>query len=60
MPSVEKLPLERIDLRSQAIRMVTDLGLHLYKGNLEGLEGLEPDDLEIRKRLYLSAYAWDK
>ncbi|KAJ5239420.1 hypothetical protein N7468_004039 [Penicillium chermesinum] len=43
-----------------AIRMVTDLGLHLYKGNLEGLEGLDPDDLEVRKRLYLSAYIWDK
>lgn len=40
--------------------MVTDLGLHLYKGNLEGLEGLDPDDLEVRKRLYLSAYIWDK
>ncbi|KAJ5108442.1 hypothetical protein N7456_005117 [Penicillium angulare] len=43
-----------------ANRMVTDLGLHLYKGNLKGLDGLDPDDLEVRKRLYLSAYAWDK
>lgn len=40
--------------------MVTDLGLHLYKGNLKGLDGLDPDGLEVRKRLYLSAYAWDK
>lgn len=40
--------------------MITDLGIHLYRGNLEGLEGLEPDDLEARKRLYLSAYFWDK
>ncbi|KAJ5820368.1 hypothetical protein N7474_005959 [Penicillium riverlandense] len=43
-----------------AIRMITDLGIHLYRGNLEGLDGLEPDDLEVRKRLYLSAYHWDK
>ncbi|KAJ5624418.1 hypothetical protein N7510_000727 [Penicillium lagena] len=43
-----------------AIRMITDLGIHLYRGNLEGLDGLEPDDLEVRKRLYLSAYLWDK
>ncbi|KAJ5103884.1 fungal-specific transcription factor domain-containing protein [Penicillium argentinense] len=43
-----------------AFRMLTDLGLHLYRGNLEGLDGLEPDNLEVRKRLYLSAYAWDK
>ena len=40
--------------------MITDLGIHLYRGNLEGLDGLEPDDLEVRKRLYLSAYLWDK
>ena len=40
--------------------MITDLGIHLSWGNLEGLDGLEPDDLEVRKRLYLSAYHWDK
>lgn len=40
--------------------MVTDFGLHLYRGNLEGLDGMEPDDLEVRKRLYLSAFMWDK
>lgn len=40
--------------------MVIDLGLHLYRGNLNNLDGLEPDDLEVRKRLYLSAFIWDK
>lgn len=40
--------------------MIVDLGLNLYKGNMNGLDGLEPDDLEVRKRLYLSAFAWDK
>ena len=40
--------------------MIIDLGLNLYRGNLDGLDGLEPDDLEVRKRLYLSAFAWDK
>jgi hypothetical protein len=38
--------------------MITDLGLHLQKGKM--LKECEPDDLEVRKRLYLSVYAWDK
>ncbi|KAJ5100573.1 hypothetical protein N7456_006625 [Penicillium angulare] len=43
-----------------AIRMMTDLGIHLYRGNLDKLHGMEPHDLEVRKRLYLSAFIWDK
>ena len=39
--------------------MVTDLGLHLKK-NRFGMKNTEPDDLEVRKRLYLSVFAWDK
>ncbi len=41
-----------------AIRMVKDLGLHLPR-RLR-LANTEPDDLESQKRLYLSAYTWDK
>lgn len=44
----------------QAITMLKDLGLHLQQLNGSLLATLEPDDLEIRKRLYLSAYTWDK
>lgn len=40
--------------------MVTDLGLHMKRSQIELLKEFEPDDLEVRKRLYLSAYAWDK
>ena len=40
--------------------MIKDLGLHLHDSNLGLKENLEPDDLEARKRLYLSAYSWDK
>jgi hypothetical protein len=40
--------------------MITDLGLHLRKGRGAMLKEYEPDDLEVRKRLYLSCYAWDK
>ncbi|KAL1887978.1 hypothetical protein Sste5346_009860 [Sporothrix stenoceras] len=43
-----------------AIRMIQHLGLHLPKSRSSLLERLEPDDLEARKRLYLSAYVWDK
>ncbi|KAH8894379.1 hypothetical protein GQ53DRAFT_717109 [Thozetella sp. PMI_491] len=43
-----------------AIRMLQHLGFHLPKAGVELLEKLEPDDLEVRKRLYISAYAWDK
>ena len=39
--------------------MITDLGLHLRKGR-DAMKEHEPDDLEVRKRLYLSCYAWDK
>lgn len=41
-----------------AIRMITDLGLHL--AHRLPISATEPDDLETQKRLYLSAYAWDK
>ena len=44
----------------QAIRMIKDLGLHLNSATHRLTEDLEPDDLEARKRLFLSAYAWDK
>ena len=43
-----------------AIRMMTDLGLHLDLHRLAELEGFAPADLELRKRLYCSAYIWDK
>ncbi|KAI9928606.1 hypothetical protein MW887_001821 [Aspergillus wentii] len=43
-----------------AIRMTMDLGLHIKRSDASLLEGFEPDDLEVRKRLYLSVYAWDK
>lgn len=41
-----------------AIRMIKDLSLHLPR-RLR-LASTEPDELESLKRLYLSAYAWDK
>ena len=44
----------------QAIRMIKDMGLHLQKKHDTMLTNLEPDDFEALKRLYLSAYAWDK
>ncbi|PLB53497.1 hypothetical protein P170DRAFT_400774 [Aspergillus steynii IBT 23096] len=43
-----------------AIRMVIDLGLHLKRPATVLMKDYEPDDLEVRKRLYLSVYAWDK
>ncbi|KAF2160104.1 hypothetical protein M409DRAFT_29401 [Zasmidium cellare ATCC 36951] len=43
-----------------AIRMMTDLGLHLNFQELMHLEKLTPVELEVRKRLYCSAYIWDK
>ncbi|KAL3480560.1 fungal-specific transcription factor domain-containing protein [Aspergillus californicus] len=43
-----------------AIRMITDLGLHLDREMTHMMKNFEPDDLEVRKRLYLSVYAWDK
>lgn len=44
----------------QAIRMLTDLGLHIKRSDAELTKIMEPDDLEVRKRLFLSCYAWDK
>lgn len=40
--------------------MIIDLGLHLKKDRVALMKDFEPDDLEVRKRLYLSVYAWDK
>ena len=37
-----------------------DIGLHFDMRKLADLEKLAPEDLEARKRLFLSAYAWDK
>lgn len=44
----------------KAIRMLKDIGLHLNTQKLQDLEGFDHVDLEVRKRLYLSAYIWDK
>ncbi|KAI0195530.1 hypothetical protein F4808DRAFT_328695 [Astrocystis sublimbata] len=46
----------------KAIRMLMDIGLHLYLENprLAELENLTPVELEVRKRLYNSAFVWDK
>ncbi|OOQ85002.1 nitrogen assimilation transcription factor nirA [Penicillium brasilianum] len=43
-----------------AIRMINDLGLHIKRSHASLIKEFEPDDLEVRKRLYLSVYAWDK
>lgn len=43
-----------------AISMIKDLGFHLDRDPNTLLNDLEPDDLEARKRLCLSAYVWDK
>lgn len=40
--------------------MVKDLGLHLRDRQGALVAKLEPDDLEVAKRLYMSAYTWDK
>lgn len=40
--------------------MMKDVGLHLNSRKLKGLERMDPDDLEARKRLFMSAYTWDK
>lgn len=40
--------------------MMMDVGLHLDTQKLVESERLTPADLEARKRLYLSAYIWDK
>lgn len=44
-----------------AIRMMQDVGLHLDTTHLAGLvERWTPAETEMRKRLYNSAYVWDK
>ncbi|RDL34695.1 Uncharacterized protein BP5553_07823 [Venustampulla echinocandica] len=43
-----------------AIRMMKDVGLHLNSHSLQAFEDLAPADLEARKRLFFSAYIWDK
>lgn len=43
-----------------AIRMMRDVGLHLSPSRLNDFDRLDAGDLELRKRLYLSAYIWDK
>ena len=43
-----------------AISMIKDLGFHLHREPNALLHDLEPDDLEARKRLCLSAYVWEK
>lgn len=42
--------------------MLVDIGLHLHLDNsrLAELERLTPAEVETRKRLYNSAYIWDK
>jgi hypothetical protein len=43
-----------------AIRMMKDIGLHLDTIRLAGVEKWTPAEMETRKRLYNSAYIWDK
>lgn len=43
-----------------AIRMMKDIGLHLDITKLSSLERWTPAEAETRKRLYNSAYIWDK
>jgi hypothetical protein len=43
-----------------AIRMMKDIGLHLDIAKLSTLERWTPAEIETRKRLYNSAYIWDK
>lgn len=40
--------------------MMRDIGLHLSPNQLHDYEDLDTGELEARKRLYLSAYVWDK
>lgn len=42
--------------------MLVDAGLHLHlvSSRLADLERLSPGEVELRKRLYNSAYIWDK
>ncbi|KAL4966420.1 Zn(II)2Cys6 transcription factor [Aspergillus stella-maris] len=44
-----------------AFRMAIDLGLHVSTDKLQHYaKSLSPEDIEIRKRLFWSLYAWDK
>ncbi|KAM5354131.1 hypothetical protein ACJ41O_000781 [Fusarium nematophilum] len=43
-----------------AIRMMIDIGLHLDTPRLAELQRWTPAETETRKRLYNSAYIWDK
>ena len=43
-----------------AIRMMKDIGLHLDTSRLAGAERWTPAEREVRRRLYNSAYIWDK
>ncbi|GAD99980.1 hypothetical protein FG01795.1 [Paecilomyces variotii No. 5] len=43
-----------------AFRMVSDLGLHHNSGKILDLGYLNPEELEIRRRLFWSCYFWDK
>ncbi|KAH7038366.1 fungal-specific transcription factor domain-containing protein, partial [Microdochium trichocladiopsis] len=43
-----------------AIRMMVDIGVHLHTSKIAELERLTPAEIETRKRLYNSAYIWDK
>lgn len=43
-----------------AIRMMIDIGLHLDTPKLAELQRWTPAETETRKRLYNSAYIWDK
>ncbi|RBR25047.1 uncharacterized protein FIESC28_02171 [Fusarium coffeatum] len=43
-----------------AFRMAADLGLQHNGPDIADLKGLDPVDLEIRKRLFWSCYFWDK
>ncbi|KAF5579828.1 Formyl-coenzyme A transferase [Fusarium pseudocircinatum] len=43
-----------------AIRMMVDIGIHLNANRIAELERLTPSEIETRKRLYNSAFIWDK
>jgi hypothetical protein len=43
-----------------AFRMMADVGLHLPLNKLAALESRTPAEWETRRRLYNSAYIWDK
>ena len=44
----------------QAFRVMADIGLHLDPQRLSRYESLSPMEVEVRKRLAISAYLWDK